>query len=297
MSIRLDHVSKRFGRIEAVRSLDLEIRTDEWIGLFGHNGSGKTTLIRMLVGLSQPSSGQILLDGESLDRDAWRELRRTLGFMPERIEFHGDLSGEETLRYFAGLRAADPKTVGPLLERVGLGGAARRKVREYSKGMRQRLNLAQALLGSPEVLVLDEPIEGLDPRGVRDFFALLREGAPRTVVLSSHRLSEVCRQMDRMCILVDGAVRALGTLPELYEELDLPVRVYVYGTSAMNGTLDAALVGLGAAAVVRRGEALVVEVPQAKKTAFLLGLRDCGAEITHLQVEEPTLEGAYFDAE
>ncbi len=297
MGIRLDQVSKRFGAIEAVRPLDLEIRRDEWMGLFGHNGSGKTTLIRMLVGLSQPSSGQLLLDGDPMDREAWRELRRTLGFMPERIEFHGDLSGEETLRYFAGLRGVDTKTVGPLLERVGLGAAARRKVREYSKGMRQRLNLAQALLGSPEVLVLDEPIEGLDPRGVRDFFALLREGGPRTVVISSHRLSEVCRQVDRICILVDGAVRALGTLPELYEDLDLPVKVHIYGTGAMNGTFHAALAALGAAAVARRGEALVAEVSQVKKTAFLLGLRDCGETIQHLHVEEPTLEGAYFDAE
>jgi len=295
--IRLDKVSKRFGTIEALRPLDLEIRRDEWVGLFGHNGSGKTTLIRMLVGLLQPSSGQLLLDGEPVDRETWRELRRTLGFMPERIEFYGDLSGEENLQYLARLRELDAATVLPLLERVGLGEAARRKVREYSKGMRQRLNLAQALLGSPELLVLDEPIEGLDPRGVRDFFSLLRSGAARTVVFSSHRISEVCRHVDRICVLVDGAVRALGTLPELLAEVDLPVKVHIYPTSAMNGTFEAALAGLGAAVVARNDEVLVVEVPQAKKTAFLLGLHDQRPAIRHLHIEEPTLEGAYFDAE
>lgn len=297
MTLRLDKVSKRFGPIEALRPLDLEIRRHEWVGLFGHNGSGKTTLIRVLVGLLRPSSGRILLDGEPMDRNAWRALRRTLGFMPERIEFYGDLSGEENLEYLARLRELDAATVMPLLERVGLGEAAGRKVCEYSKGMRQRLNLAQALLGSPELLVLDEPIEGLDPRGVRDFFSLLRSGEPRTVVFSSHRLSEVCRHVDRICILVDGAVRALGTLPELFEELDLPVKVHIYPTRAMNGTFDAALAGLGAAVVVRRGEALVAEVAQANKTAFLLGLHAYGEAIRHLHIEEPTLEGAYFDAE
>lgn len=299
--IQLEGISKRFGAIEAIRHLDLEIRPDEWLGLFGHNGSGKTTLLRVLVGLSKPSGGKILFDGKPPDPEGWRSFRRKLGFMPERIVFWEHLTGEETLAYFARLRGVRPHEVGPILEQVGLSDAIRRMVGGYSKGMRQRLNLAQALLGDPEVLVMDEPMEGLDPQGVREFFQLLRARGIRTVVLSSHRLSEVCAQVDRVCILGHGAVRALGTVEDLLQGVQLPVRIHIYPTQPLNGTLDAALRRLGAASVVKgKGtgeEALLAEVPQAAKTAFLLGLNAHREEIRHLHIEEPSLERVYFESD
>jgi len=209
--IRLEGVAKRFGPIEALAPLDLEIRAGEWLGVFGRNGSGKTTLLRMLVGLSRPSSGRILVNGKEPGAEDWRELRRSLGFMPERISFFENLTGERTLRYFCLLKGADPSDVEPLLERVGLAQAAKRKLNGYSKGMLQRLNLAQALLGDPRVLIVDEPIEGLDAHGVRDFFEILESAERRTVVFSSHRLPLISRFVDRICVLSQGQIKALGT--------------------------------------------------------------------------------------
>lgn len=295
--IQLEGIQKRFGALEVIPSLDLVVRRQEWLGVFGHNGSGKTTLIRILLGLSKPTGGRLLLDGSEPDNDAWREFRRKLGFMPERITFYENLTGAETLLYFSRLRGLTSEDLAPMLERVGLSGAAHRKVGEYSKGMRQRLNLAQALLGDPEVLVLDEPIEGLDPQGVRDFFRLLREGNIGTVVLSSHRLAETCDEVDRVCVLDRGQVKAEGTVQELVEKIARPAKILIYPTSAANGRLDEALGQLGAISLTTRDGVLVAEVPQEQKTAFLLGLNDHREAIRHLHVEEPSLEEIYFDAD
>ncbi len=295
--IRLEAISKKFGSVEAIRSLDLDVRDGEWLGLLGHNGSGKTTLIRVLLGLSQPSSGRILLDGEPAGDSGWRLFRSKLGFMPERISFYENLTGQEILRYFCALRGAPLETVPVILERVGLADAAARKVGGYSKGMRQRLNLAQALLGEPEMLVMDEPIEGLDPHGVHELFDLVRDGGVRTVVISSHRLSEVSDRVDRVCILGDGNILALGSVEELFEKLDLPVRVHIYPTQSLNGTLTAALQRLGPDSIVEKDGVLVVEVSQEAKAAFLFGLQSCQEAIRHLHVEEPSLERVYFEAD
>lgn len=293
--IRLERVTKKFGAVEALRAVDLEIGSGEWLGLFGHNGSGKTTLIRILLGLSPPSSGEIRLRGETPNPERWLAFRRKLGFMPERVTFYEHLSGRDTLRYFCRLRGVDADEISPTLERVGLADAADRKVREYSKGMRQRLNLAQALLGRPEILVLDEPIEGLDPHGVRDFFRLLRTGEARTVVLSSHRLSRVGAEVDRFCILADGGIHALGSREDVLQSVSLPVRIHIYPQEAAVGTLPEAIARLGATLVLQKDGVLVAEVRQTEKISFLVGLDPYRAAIRHLYVEEPNLERVYFE--
>jgi Cu-processing system ATP-binding protein len=295
--IRLDGVSKCFGSVEALCPLDLEIRDGERLGLFGHNGSGKTTLIRILLGLSRPSAGQLQIDGSVPDEKRWQSFWKRLGFMPERVAFYEHLSGAATLEYFCRMRGVDPVTVGPMLERVGLSDAARRKVGGYSKGMRQRLNLAQALLGDPEVLVLDEPIEGLDPHGVVEFFKLLDEGRARTMVISSHRLSEMSSRVDRVCVLRGGKVKALGTTEELLGGGLLPARIHIYPHDSCNGTLEAALRSLEPGSLAKRDGVFIAEVAQKRKTAFLLDLHAHRDAISHLHVEEPGLEGVYFEAE
>jgi len=295
--IRLEGVSKRFGEQRALCAIDLEVRCGEWLGLFGHNGSGKSTLIRLLLGLTRPTSGRLLLDGRPPDAAAWLAFRANLGFMPERIAFYDHLTGRETLQYFARLRGVDGAKIAPLLERVGLRDAADRSVQGYSKGMRQRLNLAQALLGDPQVLIVDEPIEGLDPQGVRAFFALLGEGRTETVVMSSHMLTECCHRVDRICVLREGAVRALGTVEELSRDLHPPMRVHVYPSGSANGSLAPTLSGLGATTVVEHQGAWVAEVPQRDKVPFLAGLAPLQGAIRHLHVEEPSLEELYFEAD
>jgi Cu-processing system ATP-binding protein len=288
--IRLEGVSKRFGTIEALAPLDLEIRDGEWLGVFGRNGSGKTSLLRILVGLSQPSSGRVLLHDTVPTPEDWRQLRRSLGFMPERISLFENLTGERTLRYFATLKGVPMTEVEPLLERVGLTHAARRRLAGYSKGMLQRLNLAQALLGDPRLVVVDEPIEGLDAHGVQDFFDMLRAAEGRTVVFSSHRLPQVSRFVDRICVLSQGKVAALGTEDELHRALNLPVRIIVRPSADSNGNLAAAFARYDFASVTHLDGRLVVQVPQRKKLRFLAGLEALEASIDDVRIEEPSLE-------
>lgn len=292
--ITLKRVSKRFGAIEALAPLDLSIPKGEWLGVFGRNGSGKTTLLRLLVGLTQPSSGELLIEEKRPGPDEWRRFRRKLGFMPERVALFDHLTGIATLRYFAELKGSDPAEIPPILERVGLTEAGGRKISGYSKGMRQRLNLAQALLGEPSVLVLDEPIEGLDAHGIRDFFAILASVASRTVVFSSHRLALIARHVDRVCVLSQGRVKALGSEDELYRKVDLPLQVVLRpgrdGDEALMGAIDR----FEAASVVSRNGRIVVSVPQEEKMRFLAELRGLALP-ADIRFEEPSLEEALLE--
>jgi len=288
--IRLEGLSKRFDGVEALAPTDLEIRRGERLALLGRNGSGKTTLLRLLVGLSAPSGGRLLLGGEQPGVNEWRAFHRRLGFMPERVVFHENLTGAKTLGFYARLRGVAAAEVRPMLDRTGLSEAADKKVGVYSKGMRQRLNLAQALLGDPDVLVLDEPLEGLDSHGVRRFFELLDSVPGRTVVLSSHRLSEVSGAADRICILKQGVVKALGTESELRRELDLPLRVVIRPLPDLEPELRVALSRLSTAMVAGRNGSVVISVPQANKIPFLAELNTFSEAIEELSFEEPTLE-------
>ena len=288
--IRLEGVSKSFEGVQALAPTDLEVRSGEYLALLGRNGSGKTTLLRMLVGLSQPSDGQLLLGGELPRAANWRAFHRRLGFMPEKVVFHENLTGVRTLRFYARLRGIEVAEVDPMLDRVGLRDAANKKVGAYSKGMRQRLNLAQALLGEPDVLVLDEPLEGLDSHGVRRFFELVDSVEGRTVVFSSHRLSEVSGAADRICILRRGAVRALGTESELRGELELPLRVILRASPHRDRELQAALSRLSTAIVAGKNGSIVISVPQDNKIPCLAELSSFSAAIEELRFEEPTLE-------
>jgi Cu-processing system ATP-binding protein len=286
---RLRDISKSFGAAQVLGPVDLDIRKGEWLGLFGHNGSGKTTLIRILLGLTPPSRGTLLLDGVAPTKGTWQELQRQLGFMPERVQFYEGMTGREVLEYFAKLRGAEEERLEYLLERVNLASAADRKVGGYSKGMRQRLNLAQALLGRPDVLVLDEPVEGLDPVGVRSLFELLRDEGVPTVVIASHLIGEVSRQVDRVCILEDGLIRAEGTVDELVASIAVPVRVHIFAHGEM-ADLDSVLAGVGARRIAHGDGKLVLEVDHSQKASLIFALHAFRELIYDLRVEDVGIE-------
>ena len=292
--IRLEGITKTYHDVDVVKDVDFHVRKGEWVGLFGHNGSGKTTLIRILLGLTRPTHGRIFIDGEPVDKTVWRQLRDRLGFMPERIAFPENVNGFETLSYFARLREIGRIEVESLLERVGLADAAFKKVGEYSKGMKQRLNLAQALLGDPEILILDEPIEGLDPAGVVQFFELVAGGGGRTVILSSHRLSETGDRVDRVGIIHQGVMQTLRSVQEVRSLHHLPTKVHIYASSA-NGTLRSLVESLGATALTERNGRLIAEISQDDKMTFLAELGRLGEMIEHTHIEEPNLEQVYLE--
>ena len=218
-------VSKHYGALRAVDGVDLTVQRGEIFGLIGHNGAGKSTLFKMMLGLIAPTEGEILINGCSVRGRGFRAARRHIGYLPENVVLYDNLSGLETLHFFARLKGAPRAQCAPTLERVGLGHAAKRPLREYSKGMRQRLGFAQALLGAPRVLFLDEPTNGLDPQAIRDFYATLRglQGEGVTVVITSHILAELQERVDRLAIMANGRIQALGSVQALREQTHMPL--------------------------------------------------------------------------
>lgn len=229
VSIRATDLTKLYGDRPVVDHLNLEIAPGEIFGLLGPNGAGKTTTILMLLGLIEPTSGKL----EILGRDPRRhplEVKRMVGFLPDAVGFYDTMTGRENLRFTARLNGvADPEPrLDDLLGRVGLTSAADQPAGEYSRGMKQRLGLADALVKSPSVLILDEPTTAIDPEGVAEMLSLIRHLATDddvTVLLSSHLLHQVQAVCDRVAIFVEGLVVAQGPPHELAVEAQGPARV------------------------------------------------------------------------
>jgi Cu-processing system ATP-binding protein len=216
-TVALRGVTRRYGQQIAVDAVDLTLRAGECVGLVGHNGAGKSTLIKMMLGLVRPTSGSVQVLGEDPSAGAAARARRELGYLPENVALHPSLTGAETLSFYARLKGQPVAQNGALLERVGIAAAADRRVGTYSKGMRQRLGLAQALLGNPRALLLDEPTSGLDPALRQHFYEIIRDlrrdGA--MVLLSSHALAELEGQVDRVVVMNRGKKVADGGIAEL----------------------------------------------------------------------------------
>lgn len=218
-------LSVRYGKVEALRGVDLDLVAGEVVILAGPNGAGKSTLLKYLLGLVQPRAGELRID--DVLRAVDNTFKRDMGYLPEAVAFAGNLDGQQVLQFFARARGVPRQRVQRVLERVGLLRAARRRVRGYSRGMRQRLGLGIAILSEPELLILDEPTGGLDQEGLEVLWAVLDEWreAGRMVLMATHDLTLVERRVDRLCLLVDGSVRAVDTPSRLRELAGLPVRV------------------------------------------------------------------------
>jgi ABC-2 type transport system ATP-binding protein len=213
--IEINGLSKSFGRVHAVRDLSFEVDAGRVTGFLGPNGAGKSTTLRVLLGLIHADQGSATIDGRG-----YAELEHpsaTVGAVLEDASFHPGRSGRNHLRVLAAAGGHPPGRVDEVLTQVGLAEHARRRVKEYSMGMRQRLAIAAALLGDPEVLILDEPVNGLDPPGIRWIRELLRyeAGRGRAVLVSSHLLSEVAQSVDDIVVISHGSLRANGPLEQV----------------------------------------------------------------------------------
>ena len=283
-TIEFQHITKHFGAVHAVSDLSFTVEPGRVTGFLGPNGAGKTTSLRMLLGLVRPTSGTATFGGVS-----YRDLPRPLATVGTALEASSFAPGRTARNHLAvaALAAGIPRSrVGEVLELTGIAAAGDRRVGGFSLGMRQRLGLAFALLGDPEVLVLDEPINGLDPEGIRWIRGLLQELAAqgRTVLVSSHLLSEVQQTVDRVVILSHGRVVHEGSLDDLGSSatvvVDAPDRT----------ALRAALVGAGLA-VTESGEGLVVSAAAADVGA--LALR-AGVPLSLLHAERAGLEDVFL---
>jgi ABC-2 type transport system ATP-binding protein len=228
LAIQTQHLRKVFRGRAAVEDLSLEVASGEVFGFLGPNGAGKTTTVKMLLGLTHPTGGEVQVLGQS-PHDP--EARRKIGYLPEMFRFHDWMSGEELLRFHADLyglsQSEQAGRIPEVLALVGLEGRGKEKIRGYSKGMQQRVGLAQAILHRPKLVFLDEPTSALDPLGrreVREIIAHLKaEGT--TVFLNSHLLSEVEQTCDRVAIVNRGRVVRSGRMEELLKGLEVELRV------------------------------------------------------------------------
>jgi Cu-processing system ATP-binding protein len=293
--IEVKDAFKYYGEVLAVDGVTITVHRGETLGLIGHNGAGKSTLFRMMLGLIPLSSGDIRINGTQVRGRAFRELRRSIGYLPENVVFYDNLNGLETLQFFAALKGCEPKSCLPLLEKVGLAHAATRRVDGYSKGMRQRLGFAQALLGKPRILFLDEPTSGLDPEGIREFYQILHELNQEgvTVVITSHILSEIQERVQRLAVMKSGRLHALGTVRELREAVDLPLLVRLQLRCAAE-TLTQALVGVAHEALTVEGQAATLQCRRPHKMDILRRLSALGDAIADVEVREPSLEDVFL---
>jgi ABC-type multidrug transport system ATPase subunit len=204
--IRIDSLTRRFGRLTAVDDLSLMIPRGESVALWGANGAGKTTVIRCVLGLLR-YRGRITIDGNDVRRRG-KHARQLIGYVPQELGFYDDLRASEAIRFFGRLKGLRIRTTGEVLDRVGLSGSEHKRIRELSGGMKQRLALAIAMLGDPPVLILDEVTASLDACGREDFVALLSQlsGSGRTMLFASHRVDEVTTLAHRVVMLERGRV-------------------------------------------------------------------------------------------
>lgn len=286
-TLTISHLTKTFGAVEALSDVSMHVAPGERVALLGHNGAGKSTLMKVILGLISADSGTVSVCGDAPGGSA---ARARVAYLPENATFHSALTGLEQITYYLRLRGEDTSGAMALLDKVGLGHAAKRRIGTYSKGMRQRVGLAQTLIGHPSLLVLDEPTSGLDPISRRDFYELLdglaAEGA--AILLSSHALTEVEARTDRLLILSGGRMVATGSLSELRREAALKVEMHI---TALNGYDTDILAALPSA--IRVGGAVHVTCTQEDKLATLGQVAAMKDKVADIEVVPPSLEDIY----
>jgi len=287
--VEVRDLSKRFGSFSAVTDLSFDIEAGRVTGFLGPNGAGKSTTLRALLGLVHPSAGTATFDGaryEDLERPSTK-----VGAVLEDAAFHPGRTGRNHLRVLAVTGEHAPGRVDTVLEDVGLTAAADRPVKGYSMGMRQRLAIAAALLGDPEVLILDEPTNGLDPPGIAWMRGLVRRQADagRTVLISSHLLAEVAQSVDDVVVISKGRLRARGPLQQVLGGDGGPVtEVRSKDRDRLAGVLQAA-----GHLPQRDGDALLVAGATPEQVGIVAG--DAGIYLTGLAPRSRSLEQAFFD--
>jgi ABC-2 type transport system ATP-binding protein len=286
--ISVSHLTKRYGQVLAVDDLSFDVHPGKVTGFLGPNGAGKTTTLRILLGLADPTAGSAMIGGAEYRR--LPDPLRQVGAALDSNTFHPGRSAAQHLKVIATAAGIPHRRVGEVLDQVGLANVAGRRVGGYSLGMRQRLSLAGALLGDPGVLILDEPLNGLDPEGIRWMRGLLRSFAAegRTVLVSSHLLTEVAQTVDEVIVLAKGRLIAETTLAELAG----------HSSVTRARTTDAARLAdvlLAAGIKVRLVDGTTVEARGTDADTVGLAAAAAGLPILELSRHDEDLESLFFD--
>lgn len=295
-TLELRDIAVRFGTVEVLEGLNLSLEAGRVTLLAGPNGAGKSTLIRILLGLVRPDRGQVVRDGVVVQVD--RAFKSKLGYLPESVAFSESLTGREVLAFFAQARGAARSAVAATLDRVGLADAGSRLVRDYSRGMRQRLGLGVAILSEPELLVLDEPSGGLDQDGLMVLWSVLEEWKrkDRVVLLASHEIALLESRIDDVCLLARGVGVARGAPLALRRRADLDLQIHLTLAAACLPETQAFLEGLNEThphRVESHGSELELSLsPSALLPLFALQARHPGS-VLDLRVKEPPFDEVY----
>ena len=292
-TIRICDVTKEYGRIKAVRGTTFELGQGELVALIGHNGAGKTTLMKLMLGLIRPTSGSIEVLGDDPAAGEFAG-RRQLGYLPENVSFETALTGRETQAFYARLKRQPVSKAMDLLDAVGLGPASRRRVGTYSKGMRQRLGLAQALIGHPKVLLLDEPTTGLDPELRQTFYEVITRLASQgtTVLLSSHALTELEERAERVIIMKHGVKVADGSIEQLRKIARLPTKIRLKVAGMAGGELPTWLPDDAPCRCIN-GHTVEIDATPQRKLELLHQATSSGSSVEDLDLIPPTLDELY----
>ena len=293
-AVSLNAVSKSYGSETVVSDVSFNIQAGECVVLVGHNGAGKTTLMKLMLGLTRPTRGSVEVLGANPAFSSAVAQHRNLGYLPESVALYEAMSGREILAFFARLKSVAVSECDRLLDVVGLTDAANRRVGTYSKGMRQRLGLAQAMLGNPRMLFLDEPTTGLDPGLRHQFYELIEDlhktGA--TSLISSHALSEVEARASRFIIMKSGVMIASGTLDELYLQAALPVRLNI---AVASGSASRVAERLGSEINISSISETTLSLScfNGDKMSVIRRIGDLGDLVEDLQIKPPKLDEVY----
>lgn len=300
--IEIQGLTKRYGDVVAVNDLTLSIRQGEVFGLLGPNGAGKTTTTLMLLGLTEPTAGSAHISGFNCTREPIH-VKRIVGYLPDNVGFYPDMTGRENLRFTGRLNGLGKdeceKRIDMLLERVGMTYAADRKAGTYSRGMRQRLGIADVLMKDPQVIIMDEPTLGIDPEGMRELIALIRELSVkdgRTILISSHQLHQIQQICDRVGIFVKGKLIACGPIGELSQQLQNEgshtLRIAVQPADEKCRSLLENIQGVKAVTVDTDGSYLVESETDIHSQAMRLLMGE-GYDITQLSSKNGDLDEIY----
>ena len=294
-AIKVEGLSKTYGSVKAIQDVAFTVKNGEIFGFLGPNGAGKTTTIKSMLGLIYPDNGNILINGYDAIKHG-KKAKEYVGYLPEKVAFYDNLTAYQNLCFYADMKQVPREICKPLLREFGLADAINKKVGGFSKGMKQRLGMARAVLGNPSILILDEPSHGLDPRGaalIRKKILQMRDEGT-TVFVSSHILGEVQAICDRVAIINKGIIVVEDSIENLGSKLRLKPRLIIELETEATNFVETVREIAGVEKVIAHGKILEVVCNPEAKAEVVLKIGGMGEKIINIITEEPSLEDVFL---
>ncbi|RLF57475.1 MAG: ABC transporter ATP-binding protein [Thermoplasmata archaeon] len=294
-TIQVRNLTKQYNDVKAVNNVSFNIRKGEIFGFLGPNGAGKTTTIKSILGLIHTDTGQIKINGVDIKKDNKRA-HKYIGYLPEKVSFYNNLTALQNMYFYAEMKNVPKSECKPLIVEMGLEDAVNKKVGKFSKGMQQRLGMAQALLGNPAILILDEPSGGLDPRGVALIRNKIREMKEKgsSVFVSSHILAEVQAVCDRVGIISKGTLVAEDTVEKLRGKLNLKPKLVIELEKITDDVVNLIKSIEGVEKIEVVGVMMHIVCSSTSKSKVIVEIEKSGINILNIQTMEPTLEEVFM---